>query len=332
MILHKLKLGLTKSPNERPWRFSLHIVLRASLVLLLFTGQRSWAADKEQPADLFKKFIESPPVIEQLLFEYTDTAIKGKRPVDYNVAKFQTNACFLRTYTSYSDMESESWVGADIISKFDNKYWRFLGGRDYLNKWTDLGKPEESENPVLDVYRTGIFQFAETMNMGIPYAEIGSIHWQGDQFEYADAIQSSQRKAVRLKGKLFRDSRGRAEKLKFHLALSLKSRSDLEADWQVDYEYRTNFAALPFLPSNLKIGFFRNGALLEGPMIGIRSWKVSQNPMPESAFNLDLLSLPGTTSLYVSNKALIYKNQDGKWAEVSPPNPKDFIKNRPPKK
>lgn len=308
-----------KFPGPSFW-----LLTAAACLLLLGKG-----AAQAVPADPFRQFVENPPVIEEVVFAYVEprSSSDGPRPTNFFLGKYQTNAYFGRTAATVDELYAENWKmtdQADIFAKFDDRYWRFMGGPQHLKKWTDTGKPEEEQNQVKTAHDNGLYRLKLALNMGIPYAQIGSIRWNGDTFDYRDQIRTKLRTEVRLHGRLSRDDQGRPERLNLHVGMERLPPRTVEADWVVQYGYPTNFPGLEYLPTAMKIFAVRTGLLSSVADISILSLTVSPRLLPESAFNLEGLGNSDKTLLLVSNQALVYKSLNG-WAEVKPPNPKDRI-------
>jgi hypothetical protein len=271
-----------------------------------------WAAAStfgaEQPADLFKQFISSPPPIADMLYETQEPG----HPPNFFRLKLQANAMFLAD--AVMTMGSSNGVGelidyTNIFAKFDKSYWHKIDRALYL--WTDKGLSGEGSNTVKF---TGDSILKDTLpsivNFGVGAAPIGSIRWKDDTFSFEN-------KAIGFvyHGTLVRDAAGRAQSIT--VAMS-KPGSTGEAPgtfpWHYEYSY-DELLSLPYLPSRFKM-YYVNG---DGKEQGVRSVRihsltVAPQPLPESAFSLQPLLADTNMGLTitVSNAELVFTPKNEK--------------------
>lgn len=162
------------------------------LALTLMRGQTDTASNAAPSAlEQFKQFICSPPVINNIVFQKKVPMGGGMRPLDgsfarstsfeYFQAKWQTNGFLFRQLSSPTDTTNFT-VAGHLISWSGHKH--ALWEPDWFFTTWDDRDPSVKSKDISIFYTSDLFldPLREVLNLGVLYAEIGTIRWEGNRF------------------------------------------------------------------------------------------------------------------------------------------------------
>jgi RNA polymerase sigma factor (sigma-70 family) len=218
MALIKLKITLA---------LGLAAVLIAGATALTLSGP---APEAVGPADAFKRFIASPPVISDIEFVQHHPQGNGESPPDYYRGRWQPNAYVFEKW-GHSPVGSTGHPET-VYGKFDTTYWSL----SFLQSWPDLSIYHDGTHIVHDL---ALYEFALAMNLGEEHAAIGSIQWQGDTFSTEHETALGRTAST---GSLEIES-NRVARMLLHLKNSganVNPGERTEFDWRIEYAYPTN--------------------------------------------------------------------------------------------
>jgi hypothetical protein len=219
----------------------------------------------------FQSFLESPPVIDQIIFRVKRAAplpIEVNQGEEIYVARFQNNAFIIRQLASLSEAplgtNTPTAYQPRLISlgRFGNYYW--LACADNFQE-TTATEPLDTPNPV----RTATLKQYDTilgsvLNLGIANVDVGTLKWKGTTFE----TMSNADKPVRVKGTLTLSGDAPSQ-----LRLSYDN-----YNWLVSYDY-----SIPMKPGYLPSGwttrvFNEQGRAIPNVEVQILSCRLGHRP------------------------------------------------------
>ena len=139
----------------------------------------------------FKRFISSPPVIKNLVFQQKVPMDGGARPLDgsfafstrfeYFQAKWQTNGYLFRQLGSPLDATNFTVFGE--LASWSGHRHALVESGVHLTTWDDRDPSVWGQNrSVFYTSRFMLHPLREVMNLGIMYAGIGTVRWDGNRF------------------------------------------------------------------------------------------------------------------------------------------------------
>jgi len=267
-------------------------------------------ANDLQPADLFKKFVESPPPIADLFY---DLAYAGEAPSYFHL-KWQLNAMFYGDIGNETSLQKLANVNdltgyQRIFAKFNDQYWQKIQEDVYV--WTNRNILSEANNTVKFTHDNIVNVSVPTiLNFGCAMAPVASIRWVGDSFFLTNHLTDRW-----VRGQLSRDELGRANRLLTSHGRVGSAKQDSETfPWIQEYHYEASLS-LAYLPSRIK-SYYNDATGMERgtSTIRIHSIAVADEPMPQEAFALDkLLSTTNINiAITVSNQYLVFAPKKGK--------------------
>jgi hypothetical protein len=168
----------------------------------------------------FKDLISHPPVISNLVFQQKVPMGGGMRPLDgsfaqstsfeYFQAHWQTNGFLFRRLSSPADVTNLA-VAGQLVS-WSGHQEALFESIPLLTTWDDRDPSVAGKH--ISVFFTSHFFLAplrKVMNLGVMYAEIGGIRWDGNRFHTECQVQ---RQRLRITGEVFPSSAGRADHLR----------------------------------------------------------------------------------------------------------------------
>ncbi len=288
------------NPQERPlypkWRSLprlFPIVLAAAATLWL----RPAEAEGQTPAELFKTFVASPPLISNLVF-----AVQRVKTNFYHI-RYQPNALFVGT--SQLPLASENSLDAyqSAVSRFDEVYWRKFASDFYI--WTNRNILAEKGNSVEHAYSHALaVEVPCVLNMGFQFAPPGSIRWSGDTFAVTN-------EATKLwySGELRRDVSQRAAKLIVE-ERKLGHGPGRSAERVLTYNYfYERPLSLSYIPSSIRVSTGPADSDSHQPAFQIRisEIQVGEIPLPKPKFSFIADQWKHDEQVFVvSNRNLIY--------------------------
>lgn len=252
------------------------------------------ASASNTPVELFRSFIASPPIIDELYFDLKVRPPGAKWSSDYDLshstnfqgflARWQPNARSIYHVfpTSVSTNPVMNWFSGSL---FEKKHWH-LSPNGELLFWYDNGAalPPEAEQNFI---KTGIdyltYRLAELLNMGVFNVDIGGIRWHGNSF-----VATNSQFRLRFEGAL----NATADGFPSHLRLRCHTATNSN-EYTVYYSFDRNIG-VPYLPNQIRSVQNVNGKLREVLMIKIKSIKFGDQYAGETEFlpRTNLLALP----------------------------------------
>jgi len=226
-----------------------------------------------EPADALKQFIESPPVIEQLVFEvsYPD---HPHAPSQFYFGRYQEGATLISRCTTKTDAMKN---GIDsnkpaVISRIGDHCWKLSGNR--VSEWQEGRTPDEAFK---FAQAADIYWLTKTLHFGIGRAPIGALKWKHDTIDYDDPGSG-----FRSEGKLTIDH-GRAKQL--DLKFNQVTGDSKSFRWRVDYNYSAN-RDLGHLPTEVQTMVLQDdGKYRRADLITIHKLEISGSKLPKDAFH-----------------------------------------------
>ena len=138
----------------------------------------------------FKRFISSPPVIKNLVFQQKVPMDGGARPLDgsfafstrfeYFQAKWQTNGYLFRQLGSPLDATNFTVFGE--LASWSGHRHALVESGVHLTTWDDRDPSVWGQNrSVFYTSRFMLHPLREVMNLGIMYSGIGGVRWMGNR-------------------------------------------------------------------------------------------------------------------------------------------------------
>jgi hypothetical protein len=254
-----------------------------------------------EDADLFKKFVEKPPVIENLVYSQEMPGVV----TNYYRLKFQRPAMFFG--------RSSSPIPASDAAESSKDYSEWIGrfGSQYLNKSYNMLFSWTNEADDIDLTNTVKFHYVDAMenqiskilNMGCQLAPIGSIHWNGDTFVVKNPEQH-----IRVEGALKRGQNGKAASLiVVPHPLNGGAPDFVSSEYNYTYDYEKPLS-LSYLP-NVIIETFKSA---KGPPISLKytilAIEVATNRIASSAFLLNPRIESNLIYIAISNGKRVFAN------------------------
>jgi hypothetical protein len=255
------------------------------------------------PADLFKRFIENPPAIKELIYVQ-------------QIAGLTTNYFRLKYQDHQNPALFEGWSTSPLplIEEGDSSkdYVEWIGkfGNVYLNKsyngvfaWTNQGDLLDRSNTVALHYQDAEDIFRKIINMGCQYASVGQIRWNGDAFLITNAEQQ-----VQVEGHLMRDMDGRAASLLVvpH-SLGIRGRDLVPSTYVYSYGYARPLS-LSFLPDLIVETFTQRNGEPFTATYKIETMEAATNPMVASDFFLNPKVETNLVYITITNGHRIYSD------------------------
>src|SRR5712675_1837231 len=109
------------------------------VLILIFLGLVAALPCEGQNGDssvaLFKKFIESPPSIEEMLVRYKNLENTNSTS-QYYLIRYQTNGFELKQVNSFEDLSLPKTGHPRFFLKYENK-WLYMDSHQKLRYWMD---------------------------------------------------------------------------------------------------------------------------------------------------------------------------------------------------
>lgn len=298
------------------------LLFAMSIAMFIYTiGLRASALDD------FKRFMESPPVIEELRYIHFYPGRTNEYPVTYHFARYQSGAfVYLRALTAD---EAEGQLPSDLKSTgfihghFDQVFWNISGPWRVLTIWQDIGNLNERTNEVRHACESAEEFLGNLLNMGVQHGHIGIIRWDGDRFSLTNRSHGVE---WYIDGSVRPDQQGRAAELEVHVgSLQLEGPERgrrRTVPWKIRYDYNS-ILSLPFLPSTITTYAEINGKEQLLDQYRIAGIEVSASALPAQAFSPEPFLNPRTTTrFYLTNNVIGYFDK-GVWRKrLEPKDPR----------
>lgn len=242
------------------------------------------------PVEQFKQFISCPPVISNLVFRQKVPMRGGIKPLDgtfalsrnweYFHARWQTNAILFRRLSGPDDVTNFT-VASQLVSWSGHQH-ALVGPPALLTTWDDRD-PSVPRRPISFLYTSHceLDPLRDVLNLGIMYAEIGSVRWDGNRFGTECMVH---RDRVLISGELFPEPDGPPRALTVHYAFPHSA-----LHYVIRYGYHCN--APPAIPPTVITSFWitrdPKGAQIE---MELNQWRIldfqtAATPMAAEAFD-----------------------------------------------
>ena len=285
------------------------------------------------PADQFKKFLESPPVIEELTWVVSQKA--NPDPQDqffrsnYFTIRWQTNAYTMRMSTNLADFEHPQDRALGMESgKFDNYYWTIFGSNFQFTDWTDTGDPDEADNGVYRTFYSDGQTLSYGLRMGLPWMNSGSIHWNEDALTFTNKRGNTITAIV--SGSIRESVNGLVDE--FHVSVDIKPDGKLiptqiTAEYLLKYFYEDSIMP-PFLPSRAEFYVINGSRMFQSRQVRYLAFKTNSTTATE-AFYSPVNLLRGGQHYVVKGKELLHDDH-GTFKKLLDPNDPRLVKSTGP--
>ncbi len=259
----------------------------------------------------FKDFISHPPVIKNLVFAKKIPMSGGMLPLDgsfaystrweYFQVKWQSNGMLFRRLGAPTDATNFN-VPAEFVSVSDHKY-AVVEPTRVLTTWDDRDPSVVGKNISIFFTRHCLLQpLREMMSLGIMYAGIGAVRWQGNRFR-TESVLNHQR--VIMTGEVAPSENGPPMSMTVRYAFPHQTN-----DYVLRYGYAPG-SPYPFVPSVITNFWVtgRNGGRpreMELNQWRIISVKLREAPLPARAFALKPFLKPFQWKTRVYTNGAIY--------------------------
>lgn len=286
---------------------------RAAALLLCWAAvtKALWASDIES----FKRFLESPPPIEDLVFSEKLPPNPGQaRPLDgsfqqstflnYYHARWQTNGLLFRQIRSVTDATNFSAMKL-FAANFDNEYWLCYNSTNITRtEWVPGTTAKTNRIFGSFVFRTRILR--EPLLLGIMHLDLGKVVWDGDSFTARSSVEP-----YSIEGTL-RSANGRAD------SLSITYRSaGRDYRWVARYRYDRSLE-IPYFPSLISMNWVNE----DGREIQLAEYEVfklreAPQPLSRDAFEpAPFIQSNGWRPLVFTNESLFVFGPSGQLIEL----------------
>lgn len=271
---------------------SLWPLVLASLVLPFLhatAGAEGIGPAEASPAEQFKRFISSPPIIKNLVWQQKVPMDGGQRPLDgtfalstrfdYFQAKWQTNGMLFRRLNRPEDVTNFTFAGT-LVSVSDHQHALVeAGGR--MTTWDDRDPSVAGKK--VSVFYTREFMLEplrRVLNLGIMYADVGSLRWEGNRFRAECQVDGER---VVINGELLATPDGPPKGLKVRYAFPHET-----YDYVVRYAYApaVKYPFLPTVTTSFWLPKDRPGTEVEVDEYRILDFQDANAPLDGEAFDI----------------------------------------------
>lgn len=240
-------------------------------------------------AEQFKQFISSPPVIRNLVWQQKVPMEGGQRPLDgtfalstrfdYFQAKWQPDGMLFRRLNRPEDATNFSFAGT-LVSVSDHQHALVeLGGR--MTTWDDRDPSVAGKKVSVFYTREFVLEpLRRILNLGLMYADIGSVRWEGNWLRAECEVDSER---VAITGELLTAPDGLPKGLKVRYAFPHET-----YDYVVRYAYAPA-VKYPFMPSVITSFWLpkdRPGTEVEVDEYRILDFQDANAPLNDDAFGI----------------------------------------------
>lgn len=287
------------------------------------------AKDGETPADRFKAFMVSPPVIRQMLVKRSYPARLGDVPDQYYLVRFQPDAYLLATTDKLEVLlhPAQTITNARIAAgpasvfmasgRYGNVWWTVEGLARDVRVWNQV--EDVVDNPVRMVCEG---QFIETMELlmwgindiTITPAIIGKWAWIDDSFKL-EAERHWQGRLIKTTfiGEAERDEQNRIASLYLHKTIDDPG-FERPRSWSYRFEYQYEPGPRPyFLPARVK-KFIRetNGSYREIDQLEYLEVTITTSQLAHEVFMPDFFTTPLSFHLFYEGGHFYYYDDHGR--------------------
>ncbi len=307
--------------ERRPGTEAVRALFLSALVLVLATCPAYAASSgdntKNSAFEKFKRFIENPPAVDDMVFSYQgplesrfneDRKRWEKKPGPVLFIRVRWGPQYFLNLTS----PVRQWVATpqftesfepklgDILVRSGEDYWDIESKLNRVTYWKGkLEFPLDLINPVVQGYFVEAFPFFALMNMGPHFIPPGAIRWTGDRFRYRSEVF---RDAITIEGELVRGTNGFPEKM----LLRYLGRT-VDGRYVVRYDFAANPPNFPeFLPAHFRSAVFHGNKELPDKDIRILSLSTGMNVSGSHEFRPETWMAENHPRLLVYTNHLLY--------------------------
>jgi len=305
-------------------------------MVLLIAGGSTMPLLADSPKERFKALLQSPPVIERLVFvEKLPVNPHHAVPLDQGIAastnfqtfelRWQTNAMFLRQIRNLNDLTNQ-FVPGECFTLWNDQFYFLDAGRKAMLYVLEQEKARAGIYP--PPYHATLIKrgkAAEVLNLGISHLTPGSIRWEGDTFH---AVSTADKKPIHIRGEISGLTNG------IPIEMKVQYSNDVSvANYRMTYAYESYRP--PYYPTRITAHFINRDKEIEYRAYSILSLATSPNPLPQSRFGPEPFLLANAMpTFYLTNDSIFFKLPSGQLIETPATIPKlrlsgsDFFKNR----
>lgn len=226
-----------------------------------------------QSADIdgFKRFISSPPPIQELVFrQKTAPKPDTAKPKDgsfaastnylFFQARYEPPTIVLKKEHTLSNLLSERLSGG-LLAILGKEYWWIDQERKQAHLWTmpEGARPNAPGQSVRRTVNYRLHPLFEVMNFGVQHAGIGTIAWNDNAFETETTNEEFGLK-IKIRGSLESDYGGRPKSLRINYLM--RGRQIGSFDYIVRYAFESQLTPA-FLPNRITSYLLRDGKEIE---------------------------------------------------------------------
>ncbi|HEY0551140.1 MAG TPA: hypothetical protein VGF13_16155 [Verrucomicrobiae bacterium] len=263
----------------------------------------------------FRSFVTNPPVIRQLIYEYTS----GARPLDarkdekfteFYLVRMQSNGfLYCQTPGLYDDTRGQPPEAIAAYGHFDNTFWMYewnLG----LSVYVRTAESRESE-PTNYLYREciGVLdRVANVLNLGVPNYGIGALRWEGSSIAYTSSS------GVPWAGQLQRDASGVPSE--FSLRASPLNETN-SYPHRILYTYKNDPKLAVAIPSIIDHSVMLDGkSWFRSSYFKITRLATSDKLLEPEAFSYDAIKRTKPVVYYHTNNTILVLSPQGQLVPV----------------
>ena len=283
-----------------------HAVSAPLVLLVAAVTACSAALSTNSYCDDFKKFLESPPIIEHIVVRQKMPSGSASPLVINNAfarsknwklfeGRWQPGGVFYREVASL-DALTNCATEQVLVAAYGPHHW-LSDGQPWLDSWTDSPAAVDRTNTVTTTSVLRLQGFWEALNLGIQHLPPGSIHWSGTNFSVRSPVFKGL-EVFEIEGNLLISNGVPA------VMTVLYRWNGREASWINYYSYDRPLT-LPFLPSRVKQYWVGHGGIELGEY-EILQVKTASRPLSESEFNPERYAEANHWETHVYTNQVIY--------------------------
>jgi len=282
------------------------------------------------PAERFKAFMASPPVIREMVVKRSYPARGGAVPDRYYLIRYQPGA-FL--YASASALEpllnpprldKTSHIATNTppdfaaAGRYGTNWWLVSGLARAVTSWKQKADEAGTNNPVWLACATHFQEGIELLYFGINDITlspdiIGTWRWADDTFQFhAERPRGKTVVKSSFFGRILKDDANRVATMRLD-----KTYEDPDfgkpRSWSYEFQYLYEPGPRPdFLPSRTKKYLIEGGGARRAldELVYLRI-DVSETPLPQDMFMPDIFTTPRSFKFFVEGDNVYYYDEDG---------------------
>lgn len=278
----------------------------------------------DNPCEQFKQFISSPPRIKGIRYQKSvarNLAIgivstnliptQQDATVGYHYARWQPDCSFLKSGPVDVSFGDEKREGEEVQARFHDSYWR-VDPAGFVTSWFDTVHDQRGTRlQPTRFFDHRLEELSQVMNMGIMHLDIGTGHWNGNNFT-AIGYTPEMKMTQQITGVLECNDEGYPRMLKINYLNHIGV-----YHYEIRYDYGTN-PGLSFIPSSISAYFLPDTR----SRIELMHWTIFSIELSTTTLNRALFertSIVGPDAkpaLIYTNNSWFAKNAFGKLSVV----------------